>query len=41
MQQQTLWENQQIVKDKETIKKYLAQMVRILAGHQHNQGEVK
>lgn len=40
MQQQTLWENQQIVKDKETIKRYLAQLMRILAGTPPK-GEVK
>ena len=32
MKQQTLWENQAIVRDKETIKQYLAQLMRILAG---------
>lgn len=32
MKQQTLWENQAIVRDKEAIKQYLAQMMRILKG---------
>lgn len=32
MQQQTLWENQQIVKDQARIRAYLAQMLRILKG---------
>ena len=32
MKQQTLWENQAIVRDKEEIKQYLAQLMRILKG---------
>lgn len=32
MQQQTLWENQAIVKDRQKILAYLAHMMRILKG---------